>query len=80
MRYLVTTDHHHIPSDHQIVMVDGTVPDWTPRPQDLHWDHHRPGGAKNATAGSCGGRRTVGGSPWNTPSQLTPEEVIALLD
>jgi hypothetical protein len=23
-----------------------------------------------------GGRKTVGGSPWNTPSRLTPEEVI----
>lgn len=45
MRYLVTTDHTHIPSDHQIIMVDGTVPGWEPRSTDLHWDHHRPNGA-----------------------------------
>ena len=45
MLYLVTTEVSRIPTDHQIVMVDGTVPGWTPRPQDLHWDHHRPQGA-----------------------------------
>jgi hypothetical protein len=27
-----------------------------------------------------GGRRTVGGSGWNTPSHLTPEQVVACLD
>lgn len=26
-------------------MVDGTVPGWSPGPNDLHYDHHRPGGA-----------------------------------
>ncbi|OLP16895.1 hypothetical protein BST81_18035 [Leptolyngbya sp. 'hensonii'] len=45
MRYLVTTHADRLPTDHQLIMVDGTVPDWTPRPQDLHWDHHRPQGA-----------------------------------
>ncbi|MDJ0736070.1 MAG: hypothetical protein QNJ47_18740 [Nostocaceae cyanobacterium] len=45
MRYLVTTDISCIPTDHQIIMVDGTVPGWIPRPHDLHWDHHRPQGA-----------------------------------
>ncbi|RMF25157.1 MAG: hypothetical protein D6756_05935 [Cyanobacteria bacterium J083] len=45
MLYLVTTELSHIPSDYQIIMVDGTVPGWSPRPQDLHWDHHRPQGA-----------------------------------
>ncbi len=45
MLYLVTTELSRIPIDHQIVMIDGTVPGWTPRPQDLHWDHHRPQGA-----------------------------------
>lgn len=45
MRYLVTTHADRLPSDHQIIMVDGTVPNWQPKPGDLHWDHHRPGGA-----------------------------------
>ena len=36
--------------------------------------------AKDSSSEGWGGRRTVGGSGWNTPSQLTPEEVIALLD
>ncbi len=43
--YLVTTNADRLPSDHQIIMVDGTVPDWEAKPGDLHWDHHRPGGA-----------------------------------
>jgi hypothetical protein len=42
--YLVTTDLHSLPST-PIIMVDGTVPGWTPRAQDIHLDHHRPGGA-----------------------------------
>lgn len=45
MRYLVTTQVDRLPTDHQIIMVDGTVPDWLAKPGDLHWDHHRPGGA-----------------------------------
>lgn len=44
MRYLVTTKTEHLPTDHQIIMVDGTVPDWVAKPGDLHWDHHRPNG------------------------------------
>ncbi len=44
MRYLVTTDVTQLPTDHQIFMVDGTVPDWSPHPGDRHWDHHRSGG------------------------------------
>ncbi|MGI0483821.1 hypothetical protein ACN4EK_00215 [Pantanalinema rosaneae CENA516] len=43
--YLVTTQAEHLPTDHQVIMVDGTVPDWQAKPGDLHWDHHRPGGA-----------------------------------
>lgn len=43
--YLVTTKADRLPTDHQIIMVDGTVPDWETKPGDLHWDHHRPGGA-----------------------------------
>ncbi|MBD1821828.1 hypothetical protein H6F51_04860 [Cyanobacteria bacterium FACHB-DQ100] len=43
--YLVTTNADRIPTDHQIIMVDGTVPDWEAKPGDLHWDHHRPSGA-----------------------------------
>ena len=35
---------------------------------------------KQPQSGSWGGRRTVGGSAWNTPSQLEPLEVIAQLD
>ena len=31
--------------DLPIVMVDGTVPGWVKRDGDLHYDHHRPGGA-----------------------------------
>lgn len=42
--YLVTTYATDIPKDKQIVMVDGTVPGWEPKPGDLHFDHHRPGG------------------------------------
>lgn len=45
MMYLVTTHLHRLPQHHQIIMVDGTVPQWQPRPGDLHWDHHGPGGA-----------------------------------
>lgn len=43
--YLVTTKADRLPTDHQIIMVDGTVPDWEAKPGDLHWDHHRPNGA-----------------------------------
>lgn len=42
--YLVTTQINRIPTDRQIIMIDGTTPGWQPRSQDLHWDHHRPGG------------------------------------
>lgn len=45
MQYLVTTKADRLPPDHQIIMVDGTVPDWTAKLGDLHWDHHRPAGA-----------------------------------
>lgn len=45
MRYFVTTNADRLPSDYQIIMVDGTVPQWNAKPGDLHWDHHRPGGA-----------------------------------
>ncbi|MEM6641143.1 MAG: hypothetical protein AAF610_14735 [Pseudomonadota bacterium] len=45
VRFLVTRDVEDLPDDGVIVMVDGTVPSWTPRRQDAHWDHHRPGGA-----------------------------------
>lgn len=27
-----------------ICMLDGTIPGWEPRPGDIHYDHHRPGG------------------------------------
>ena len=43
--YLVTTKADRLPTDHQIIMVDGTVPEWEAKPGDLHWDHHRPNGA-----------------------------------
>ncbi|NES96692.1 MAG: hypothetical protein F6K32_15930 [Desertifilum sp. SIO1I2] len=43
--YLVTTKADRLPTDRQIVMVDGTVPNWKAKPGDLHWDHHRPDGA-----------------------------------
>lgn len=43
--YLVTTNINSIPQDKCIVMIDGTVPGWIPKPGDLHFDHHRPGGA-----------------------------------
>jgi hypothetical protein len=47
MKYLVTTRKKAIPTDAvQIVMVDGTVPGWTKRLQDLHFDHHKDGGAE----------------------------------
>jgi len=44
-QYLVTTDKDLIPKTLDVVMVDGTVPGWTPNPNDLHFDHHRAGGA-----------------------------------
>lgn len=42
--YLVTTNVNEIPL-HQVIMLDGTVPKWTPKEGDIHFDHHRPGGA-----------------------------------
>lgn len=33
---------------------------------------------KNPQTDPWGGRTTVGGSPWNNPSQLTIEEVVAI--
>lgn len=47
-KFLVTTDVNKVNQmaiDHQIIMVDGTVPGWQPRPIDHHFDHHRDGGA-----------------------------------
>lgn len=44
MKYLVTTKPLAI--EQPIVMVDGTVPGWTFKPEDKHFDHHKPGGAK----------------------------------
>lgn len=46
MRFLTTTKLASVPVDKQIVMLDGTVPKWEPKPGDLHFDHHRPGGSK----------------------------------
>lgn len=43
--YLVTTKAARLPSNHQIIMVDGTVPSWEAKLADLHWDHHRLDGA-----------------------------------
>lgn len=45
-KYLVTTRLEAIPSDRIVIMVDGTVPNWEPKDHDLHFDHHRLGGAK----------------------------------
>lgn len=46
MQYLVTTRKEIVPVDaNQIIMVDGTVPSWSPRSQDYHFDHHKQGGA-----------------------------------
>lgn len=44
-QYLVTTRFERLPTNCQIIMVDGTVPGWKPSNNDLHFDHHRPGGA-----------------------------------
>lgn len=43
--YLVTTRLEKIRGDLQIIMLDGTVPGWTPKKDDFHFDHHRRGGA-----------------------------------
>jgi len=43
-QYMITTDLNDIPIDRQIIMLDGTVPGWVPKPGDIHYDHHRPGG------------------------------------
>lgn len=47
MQYLVTTEKNIIPSSpqHLVVMVDGTVPGWSKGDMNLHFDHHRVGGA-----------------------------------
>jgi len=42
--YLVTKRIENLPSG-PLVMVDGTVRGWAPAAGDLHFDHHRPGGA-----------------------------------
>ncbi len=42
--YLVTTRLDDLPAG-PLVMVDGTVPGWSATAGDLHFDHHRPGGA-----------------------------------
>lgn len=44
--YIVTKNFAHLPKDAAIAMIDGTVPGWTPRDEDLHYDHHKPGGGK----------------------------------
>lgn len=48
IKYLVTTSidtlNTRIKSGDYIAMVDGTVPNWSPRWCDLHYDHHRSGG------------------------------------
>lgn len=46
MDFLVTTRLESIPTDKQIIMLDGTVPGWTPKPKDYHFDHHRQNGAE----------------------------------
>lgn len=46
MQYLVTTDANRIPSDSPVAMVDGTTPGWVAKSNDLHFDHHRVGGAE----------------------------------
>lgn len=45
MEFLITTDRDQVSIDKKIVMVDGTVPGWDPKPGDWHYDHHRLGGA-----------------------------------
>ena len=48
MKYLVTTRLEALErqsSNCQVIMVDGTVPGFQPKPEDYHFDHHRPGGA-----------------------------------
>lgn len=44
--YLVTTKVSRIPSGRNVAMIDGTTPGWGWKPGDLHFDHHRVGGAK----------------------------------
>lgn len=45
MQYLVTTNVALIPAT-PIAMVDGTTPGWVAKEGDLHYDHHRVGGAE----------------------------------
>lgn len=48
VKYLVTTRLEVLEKTacgNQVFMVDGTVPGWTPRQCDHHFDHHRQGGA-----------------------------------
>jgi hypothetical protein len=44
-KFLVTTDVNEVLKiKGQVIMVDGTVPGWTPNSNDLHFDHHRENG------------------------------------
>lgn len=51
IKYLVTTDINTLTNEIAknpeaiVIMVDGTVPSWTPRANDFHFDHHKDGGA-----------------------------------
>lgn len=48
MHFLVTTKTNRVetarPDGGRVYMIDGTVPSWSPREGDYHWDHHRLGG------------------------------------
>jgi hypothetical protein len=45
MQYLVTTDINRLPQS-PVAMIDGTVPGYSLRNEDIHYDHHRAGGAE----------------------------------
>lgn len=50
IKFLVTTRSEavtHLQNlGYQVIMIDGTVPNWEQKPGDLHYDHHKVNGAK----------------------------------
>ena len=62
--YLVTTDKDMLPDSTNIAMVDGTVPGFIANASDIHFDHHRAGGAPIQCDEVPMGRLLQDENPW----------------
>lgn len=62
--YLVTTDKELLPHSINIAMVDGTVPGFIAKASDIHFDHHRAGGAPIQCDEVPMGRLLQDEDPW----------------